>query len=290
MTGFARSEGAAEGHAFAFEVKSVNGRSLDIRCRVPGGFDSVEALARTEAGRRFKRGSITIGLQLGRAAAAAPIRINRALLDQLRELAREIDGPDAPPLRAEALLNLRGVIETAEDEGLDAEARGRLQSALAAALAEGLDALAAARLAEGAQLAAVLEGQLAQIEALTAEAAGHASLRPEAAKARLREMLHSLLDAVPALPEERLAQEAALLVGKADVREELDRLRAHVASARAMLAEGGAIGRKLDFLCQEFNREANTLCSKANDLDVTRIGLALKAVIEQFREQVQNIE
>lgn len=290
MTGFARADGGAGALSWTIEVKSVNGRTLDLRCRVPAGFDGVEAAARAKMQGRLARGSINLNLQVARAAAPASVRINRALIDELRALARELDGPDAPPPRLEALLAVRGVVEAA-DESADGETdRAALEAALAADVEKALDGLVAARQAEGERLEALLRGHLNEIARLVEEAAGLACLKPENVKERLRAAVQALVDGAPALSEDRLAQEAALLMVKADVREEVDRLRAHIQAALDLLNEGGAVGRKFDFLCQEFNREANTLCSKSVDGGLTRIGLSLKATIDQLREQVQNVE
>lgn len=286
MTGFARADGQGEGFSWVVEAKSVNGRSLDLRCRTPAGFESVESLARAELSRRFKRGSISLSVTLTRTGGSPQIRINRELLDQLLALAREL-GAGAPP-RFDALLAVRGVVEPVEDN--DPEVRRRLEVKVGEAALLALDRLAVARLDEGRRLAAVLTGHLDLIARLTGDAGAVASTQPAALRERLRQQVTALLDAVPGLPEERLAQEAALLATRADIREELDRLAGHAEAARALLAEGGAVGRRLDFLCQEFTREANTVCSKSADLELTRIGLALKAAVEQLREQVQNIE
>ena len=290
MTGFARADGGAGALSWTIEVKSVNGRTLDLRCRVPAGFDAAEAAARAKLQGRLARGTVNLNLQVARAAAPASVRINRGLIEELRALAREMDGPDAPPPRLEALLAVRGVVEAADDSADDAADRKAVEAALAADVEKALDGLVAARLAEGEKLEALLRGHLNEIARLVDEAAGLACLKPENVKERLRAAVQALLEGVPALSEERLAQEAALLMVKADVREEVDRLRAHIQAAREMLIEGGAVGRKFDFLCQEFNREANTLCSKSVDGGLTRIGLALKATIDQLREQVQNVE
>lgn len=288
MTGFARIDGHGEGVSWTFEAKSVNGRSLDIRCRLPGGFDSIESTARAEIPKRIARGSINLTLTVTRTAAIGQMRINRELLDQVLELAREIEGAGAAPPRLDALLAIRGIIEPVEQE--DTDTRERTEADVRGDLARTVDALAAARVSEGARLAEILTGQLAEIEALVTQASACAATQPAALREKLRSQIQALIDAIPAMAEERLAQEAALLIAKADVREELDRLRAHIEAARDLLAEGGAIGRRFDFLCQEFNREANTLCSKSADVELTRIGLSLKATIEQLREQVQNIE
>ena len=288
MTGFARTEGQLGGCSWTIEVKSVNGRNLDIRFRLPSGFDGLEAVARTEIGRRFKRGSLNLALTIARAATGGQVRINRPLLDQLLALARDYAGESAPPPRFEALLGVRGVIEVVEEN--EAATLEGLEAPLTADLKLALDRLATARAEEGARLAEVLSRQLEDIAALVQAASACAATQPAVLRERLRTQLASLTEAVPVLPEERLAQEVALLVARGDVREELDRLRAHIAAARDLMKAGDAVGRRLDFLCQEFNREANTLCSKSTDTELTRIGLALKAAIEQLREQVQNIE
>ncbi len=289
MTGFARASGSAGTTHWTVEIKSVNGRTLEVRTRMPSGFDAVEAAARTEIARTIKRGNVNLNLTVTRTASAAPVRLNREMLEQVIRIAREIEGAGAAPPRIDALLSVRGIIESEEVQPSEEE-QAALESAVGRSVTEAVAALAAARLSEGGHLAAILEGHLETIARLTDAAAGTAALQPDALRARLRQQVQALLESVPALPEERLAQEAALLIAKADVREELDRLRAHIAQARGLLREGGAVGRRLDFLCQEFNREANTLCSKSADVELTRIGLDLKATIEQFREQIQNVE
>lgn len=289
MTGFARIDGSAEGQSWTIEVKSVNGRTLDLRCRLPAGFDALEPVARSALSTRLKRGSVSLTVSLARQSSTAPVRINRDLLTQLAALARELADLGLAPPSLDGLLAVRGVVEQAED-ALSESARRAVELALGVDLGRALDQLAQMRLAEGARLIAVLIDHLAEIERLTGAAASLAATQPAALKERLRLQVQALLDAAPALPEERLVQEAALLIAKGDIREELDRLRAHVAAARELIAGGGTIGRQLDFLCQEFNREANTLCSKSTDVELTRLGLALKTAIEQLREQTQNIE
>lgn len=288
MTGFARVDGHGEGYSWTFEAKSVNGRSLDVRCRLPAGFDRIEAAARADIPKRLARGNVNLTLTVTRTASVSQVRINRELLAQVIALAAEIEGAGAERPRLDALLAVRGIIEPVEDDSGDA--RDRMEELVHADLARLVESLHSARIAEGGRLAGILNGHLDEIARLVAQAAGCASTQPAALRDRLRAQVQALLDSVPALPEERLAQEAALLIAKADVREELDRLRAHIQAAREMMDEGGAIGRRFDFLCQEFNREANTLCSKSADVELTRIGLSLKAAIEQLREQVQNIE
>ena len=291
MTGFARAEGAVDAYAWAVEIKSVNGRGLDVRCRLPGGLDALEPVARSLAAQHLKRGNVSITVTLNRTTEGGQIRINRALLAELIAVAREIEGMGAAPPRVDALLTVRGVIESGGDESDTPELRARLETAVSNGLAQAMEQLVEGRTGEGRHLAALLHGHVDEIERLTAAAAASAAAQPDALRTRLKAQLDEILEtAAASLPEERLAQELALVVGRSDVREELDRLRAHADGARALLAEGGAIGRRLDFLCQEFNREANTLCSKSADVALTRIGLDLKAAIEQLREQVQNVE
>lgn len=292
MTGFARATGSHGAAAWTWEVKSVNGRALDVRCRVPGGMEGLEIKARQLALARFKRGNLSLSLQIGRKEAAVAYRLNHDLLGQIAGLVREAEEiVDAAAPRIDGLLALRGVIEVAEAEESATE-REALEVALLASLAEALDGLLAARLEEGTRLGQILSGQIAEMARLTALAEAAAAARPQALRERLKAQVAELLDAAPALPEERLAQELALLVTRSDVREEIDRLRAHVAAGEVLVASGDAegAGRRLDFLSQEFNREANTMCSKSGDLELTRIGLDLKLVIDRFREQVQNIE
>ncbi|MDP6352527.1 MAG: YicC/YloC family endoribonuclease [Alphaproteobacteria bacterium] len=290
MTGFARSSGTHGAYSWAWEAKSVNNRGIDIRCRLPVGFDALESAARKAVAGRFKRGAITIGLQLKRLDGRARLRVNRQVLAELLEAVRELgDGIDAARPRLDGLLALPGVVETVEDEDDEAADAAR-DGALLAGLDVTLDRLGSARAEEGARIAPALQGLLDEVASLSERAGACAATQPETLERRLEEQVAALIGASPALPQERLVQEAALLAAKADVREELDRLVAHHAAARALLGEAGPIGRRFDFLCQEFNREANTLCAKSADVALTDIGLALKAAIEQLREQVQNIE
>jgi uncharacterized protein (TIGR00255 family) len=290
MTGFARAEGHDGPLSWVWELKSVNSKSLDLRFRLPPGFDALELPLRALVTQRLKRGSISAGLSVARAAGAGNLRVNREALAMVLRLASELAHEvEAAPPRIDGLLALRGVLESG-DEAPEEGARERQMKQLSESFGAALDGLGAMRLSEGARLEAVLSERLGEIQVLVKDAEGAAATQPAAIKTRIRELVTVLLDAVPALPEERLAHEAALVVAKADIREELDRLHAHIDAARMLLAEGGPIGRRFDFLCQEFNREANTLCSKSADLELTRIGLGLKAAIEQLREQVQNIE
>jgi len=291
MTGFAESVGSHEGLRWRWEAKSVNGRSLDMRLRVPPGYDALEQPARKLAGERFQRGAFQISLMVEAEAGTRGLSIDAAALASAVKIAREVAAETGmAPARVDGILALKGVI--VQDEGavaLDEKARGLRDAAILESLAMAFDKLAKARGGEGAKLGALLGSQIAEIERLVGEAAGMAAAQPEALRARLSAQLQELLVVAP-VPPERLAQEVALLATRVDVREELDRLTAHVQNARALMAEGKGVGRKLDFLAQEFNREANTLCSKSSDIALTRTGLALKAVIDQFREQAQNVE
>ncbi len=288
MTGFARAEGAHEGWRFIWEVRSVNGRGLEWRARLPAGFDALDPEMRKLAKQKLARGTLNIGLTLNKDGQDAGYTINEAMLDNAVAMIEKIRlRIDCAPPQAEGLLALRGVIEQAEDE-MSEETRKELSAALLTSFAEALDGLAAARRKEGAAMGAVLAGHFDTIEQLTAAAAANAAAMPAAIRDRISAQLTELLDG--AVPEERLAQEASLLAIKADVREELDRLSSHIGAGRALLAKSGPVGRDLDFLTQELNREANTLCSKAQDMELKRIGLDLKRVIDQVREQVQNIE
>ncbi len=290
MTGFARGAGHDGPLTWTWEAKTVNARGFDMRCRLPPGMESLEPAARRAAAERIKRGNLQLSLQADGRPGEGKLRVNREALEQivavLGELRDEVGGP---PPSIDGLLRIRGVVESANDDETP-EARERREALMTESLRETLDALVAARREEGARIAAVLDGQLGEIASLAGRAAECAALRPAALRRRLEQQIAELGDATPPLSEERLVQEVALLLVKSDVREELDRIRAHVESGRELLAGGGAIGRRLDFLSQEFNREANTLCAKAADVELTRIGLDLKAVIDQFRQQVQNLE
>jgi len=287
MTGFARAEGTADGFAWAWELRSVNGRGLDLRLRLAPGTDALEPALREAAGRVLKRGNVTANLTLRREEISR-LAPDPAALEQALRLALELAAriPGAPAPRAEALLALPGVLRPAAAEPDSVPPAAAIQAGFAAALA----ALVTARNAEGARLGTILRAQLAEITALHAEASRIAADQPAAHRARLMENLRALLAESPSLPEERIAQEVALLAARSDVREELDRLASHIEAAHALLATGENIGRRFDFLVQEFNREANTLCSKSASAALTATGLKLKATIEQLREQVQNIE
>lgn len=288
MTGFARSDASETGYSWVWEAKSVNSKGLDLRFRLPPGFDPIETLARNLATQAFTRGNLSINLNLQRPEKQPTLRVNRGLLDQMIALVGEFPGSTAPKI--ESLLGLRGVLDIVEDEGEDEDLLRRRDEAILRSFTTLIETLAAARRDEGARLEAVVLDHVDSIAALTEAASRLAEMQPARKSERLRAQLDELLAGDSPVSEERLAQEIALIVARGDVREELDRLRAHVGAARDLMAGGGAVGRRLDFLCQEFNREANTLCSKSSDLELTRIGLDLKAAIERLREQVQNIE
>jgi uncharacterized protein (TIGR00255 family) len=290
MTGFARIEGHDGPLSWVWELKSVNAKSLDPRFRLPQGFEVLEVPLRANLNQKLRRGAITVSLTVARGVGAGALRVNREALAAVTALARELAAEiEAAPPRIDGLLALRGVLESAE-EAPDDTTRDRQIELLTASFERALSSLVVMRATEGGRLESVLAARLHEIADLVKAAEASAAAQPAAIKARLKALVDALLEAVPALPEERLVHEAALVIAKADIREELDRLSAHLAAARGLMAEGGAIGRRFDFLCQEFNREANTLCAKSADLELTRIGLALKAAIEQLREQVQNIE
>lgn len=291
MTGFARASGQDSRFTWTWEGRSVNARGLDIRCRVPGGQEAVEQAVRKAADKLFVRGNVTLGLSAERRdQSGSSYRVNRELLQTVLALRSELSGEiseAAPSL--EGLLSIRGMLESAEDSESDEEVSERQRDMIRSGESM-LAGMAEARAAEGAQLEGVLRAHLAGLGSLVEAASESAATQPDAIRARLRTLVEELMQADPRLSEERLAQEAALLVGKADVREELDRLRVHISAVGELLDDGKAVGRRLDFLCQELNREANTLCSKSADVELTRLGLDLKATIEQFREQVQNVE
>ena len=287
MTGFGRADGAAGDWSWSVEARSVNGRGLEVRFRGPPGFDNLERLAKAAAQTRLSRGQVTVGVQAKRAESAAAVRVNEAVLARYADLARRLAADGAAPPTADGLLALRGVLEAPEDAD-DAEARAAVEAAMAASIDQALDALQDSRRREGAQLLPVIEAFVERIEALVARAEQEAAAQVEAVRDRFARRMAELAPDAPGL-DERVFLEAAALATRADVREELDRLVAHVASARQLLRQPPA-GRKLDFLMQEFMREANTLCSKSATTALTGIGLDLKAVIEQLREQVQNVE
>ncbi|ARN82137.1 YicC/YloC family endoribonuclease [Methylocystis bryophila] len=290
MTGFSRAHGAHGVWSYAWEVKSVNAKGLDLRLRLPPGFDAVEVKARRAISERLARGACSAALSASRTTSAGALRVNRKALETLlRALESFPLNANLRPASLDGLLALRGVVEFVEPEEEEAE-RAELETQIMHCLEAALGALVAARRSEGMALSMVLAKRLDRLEELTREADASPARQPEAVRARLAQQLSIILEASSGLDPQWLHREAALLVVKSDIREEIDRLRAHVESARALLAAGGPMGRRLDFLAQEFSREANTLCAKVNDASLTTIGLEMKFEIEQWREQVQNIE
>lgn len=289
MTGYARATGSVPGASFACEVKSVNGRGLDVRLRLAPGFDALESDIRQLIGKTLSRGSLTFNLSVERDGAGGDLLVNRQALSTVLAAIEELSGKiTAAPPTLDGILGLKGVLEQ-RDTPMSSEAEETLSAGILEAAAQALKGLVAARRQEGAQIAQVLVDRLDEIAALVQRAETHPARSRETILAKLRQQVADVASDI-AIPEDRLVQEALLLATKADIREELDRLVAHIASARQLIAGGGAVGRRLDFLAQEFNREANTLCSKSNAVELTAIGLDLKAAIDQLREQVQNIE
>ena len=291
MTGFARVDGTTDGLAWTWEARSVNGRGLDVRLRLPPGYEALEVASREAVAKRFARGNVAISLALEKQQVSGSVRLNELVLGDVIKAAERVSalsGASKPD--AAQLLMIKGVLEAADQMPEDSEARATRERAILRSLEGTLDKLIEARRAEGARLADIIQEQLAQIERLAAEVRASPSRSPEAIVARLNDAIARLFETTAPLDLERLHQEAMMMATRADVEEELQRLAAHVSGAHDILGEPGAVGRKLDFLAQEFNREANTLCSKANAVDITRLGLQLKTVIDQFREQVQNVE
>jgi uncharacterized protein (TIGR00255 family) len=290
MTGFARAAGSSGAWRWTFELKTVNAKGLDIRLRMPAPFDRTEGEARTRLAKALARGTCFANLSVQREGAIAAARIDLAALESIAVAARAaaVKVGLAPPTM-DGLLAMRGVFDAgdvADDEtAVNAACAGALAS-----LDESIAALTAARRGEGGALAHLLETMLTAIAGLVEAADGNSARRPEAVRERLAQSVQTLMESSRGFDENRLHQEAILLAAKADIREELDRLKAHVAAARALIDQGGPIGRRLDFLAQELGREASTLCAKANDVSLTAQGLELRAQIEQFREQVQNVE
>lgn len=290
MTGFGRSEGTGDGFTWAWEARSVNGRGLDVRLRVPPGNDAIEPALRDLAAKRFVRGNVNATLTIDRVQTGGTLRLNEAFLTDVVKAANraaEITGGSRPDTAT--LLSIKGVLEQS-DTSETADARAAREKQLIAGFELAIDRLADARRTEGARLATIIGEQVADIERITASVRASPSRTVDAIRMRIKDQIARLIETENGFDPERLHQEAVLIATRADVEEELARLTAHVAAAREILAEPGAVGRKLDFLAQEFNREANTLCSKANAVDVTRLGLSLKTVIDQLREQVQNVE
>ncbi|ACF01981.1 domain of unknown function DUF1732 [Rhodopseudomonas palustris TIE-1] len=290
MTGFARSHGASGPYVFEWELKSVNAKGFDFRMRLPPGWDDIEPPVRKRAAEVLSRGTIYANLTVKRANAVSAIQINQDVLASVLKVASEIAGKvDAVAPSIDGLLGIKGVIEVVEPESDEAEEKAA-RTAVESAFGEALKSLIEMRKREGASLAAVLAQRLDELEALAKQAEAAPGRKPDAIKARLAEQIAALFDTSDRFDPDRLHQEAIMMATKADIREELDRIASHIAQSREMLAKGGAVGRRLDFLAQEFNREVNTCCSKSIDLELTNAGLAMKNVVEQFREQVQNLE
>ena len=290
MTGFARAHGAAGAYGWAWEVKSVNSKGLDLRLRLPPGWDAVEAPVRAAAAKSLARGAVSANLEVKREGAVAAVRVNEevlaAVLATMQSVAKRVDA-QAPTL--DGILGMKGVIEVVEAE-VSEDDRRKAEAAVVAGFDKALADLVTARRIEGEALRQILTGRIEEIARLVTTAEASPARKPEAIRAKLAEQVALLLDTGAKFDPDRLHQEALLIAAKVDVREEIDRLQAHVAAAREMLKNGGAVGRRLDFLAQEFNRESNTLCAKANDASLTAVGLELKATVDQFREQVQNLE
>jgi len=290
MTGFARSHGASGPYAFEWELKSVNAKGFDLRMRLPPGWDEIEAAAKKRAGELLSRGTVYANLNVKRANAGSIIRINEDVLASIVKVAGELAGRiDAVAPSIDGLLGIKGVIEVVEPESNEAEDKAA-KAAAAAAFEQALAELVTMRQREGETLGNILVQRMDEIERLAKKAEAAPGRKPEAIKARLAEQIATLLDASERFDSDRLNQEALMIATKADIREELDRIASHISQAREMIGKGGPVGRRLDFLAQEFNREVNTCCSKSNDLELTNTGLEMKNVVEQFREQVQNLE
>jgi uncharacterized protein (TIGR00255 family) len=290
MTGFARGQGVSGPYAWAWEIKSVNAKGLDLRLRLPPGWDAVEVPARARVVEQVTRGTVYANLAVDRKGVAPTVKVNEPVLAAVLATLKSLSGKiDAAPASLDGILSLKGVIEvTEEDESK--EQRAAAEVAITKGFEKTLADLVAMRRAEGATLGKLLSARLADIGALAARAEAAPGRKPDAIRARLAEQVANLLSASERFDRDRLHQEAILIASKADIREELDRLASHVAQSQKLLAEGGAIGRRLDFLAQELNRESNTLTAKANDGELSTIGLELKSIVEQFREQVQNLE
>ncbi|OUS13044.1 YicC family protein [Rhodospirillales bacterium 47_12_T64] len=290
MTGFARAEGEYVGTTWSWELKSVNGKNLDARCRLPNGFESLDARVRSELSKSFKRGNFHVNLVIDNKQKSVKLQVNEDILQQVIPLATRIGNDlDAVAPSIDGILNLRGVLELVEEEESPEDTENRL-TLIVQSLGDAITQMIQMRLEEGGRLAEIAQSQLTDIEDLHKKASELAATQPAALHERFKKQMDELLKDGSPVSDDRLAQEVAILVTKSDIREELDRLSAHVAAARDLLAQGGPCGRRLDFLCQEFNREANTLCSKSSDVAMTRIGIDLKATIEQLREQIQNVE
>ena len=290
MTGFARGHGVSGAYSWSWELKSVNAKGLDLRLRLPASWDAVESPVRAAAAQVLARGTVYGTLTVEREGVTPVVRVNEPVLNAVLATLKGLAGRvDAAAPRLDGILSLKGVIEVIDEDEREDDRRAA-EAAVIAGFRAALAELAAMRAREGEALGQILTQRIGEIAALAARAEVAPGRKPEAIKARIAEQVTTLLDATTRFDPDRLHQEAILIASKADIREELDRLASHVAQVGRLIADGGAIGRRLDFLAQELNREANTLCSKSNEVELTNIGLELKSVVEQFREQVQNLE
>ena len=290
MTGFARSHGSSGPYSFEWELKSVNAKGFDLRLRLPPGWDELEAYAKKRAGEVLSRGTVYANLNVKRTNAVPTVRLNEDVLGAIVKVAGQLASRiDAVAPSIDGLLSIKGVLEVAEPESNEEEDQAA-RDAAAKAFEEALGHLVEMRRREGTTLGQILNQRMDEIERLASKAEAAPGRKPDAIRARLAEQVAALLEASDRFDSDRLNQEALLIAAKADIREELDRIASHVAQAREMIGKGGAVGRRLDFLAQEFNREVNTCCSKSNDIELTNTGLEMKNVVEQFREQVQNLE
>jgi uncharacterized protein (TIGR00255 family) len=290
MTGFARSRGASGPYVFEWELKSVNAKGFDLRMRLPPGWDELEAFAKKRAAEVLSRGTVYANLTVKRATPLSTVRVNEDVLASIIRVAGMLSGKiDAVAPSIDGLLAIKGVIEVVEPENDEAQDKAAKQAA-SATFDEALAHLVDMRRREGAALKQVLLNRMDEVERLARRAEAAPGRQPDAIKVRLAEQIAALLESSDRLDPDRLNQEAILIATKADIREELDRIASHISQAREMIAKGGPIGRRLDFLAQEFHREVNTCCSKSNDIELTNLGLEMKNVVEQFREQVQNLE
>ncbi len=290
MTGFARSHGTSGPYAFEWELKSVNAKGFDFRLRVPAGWDDVETAARKRATELLSRGTVYANLTVKRTGAASVVRINEDVLSSILKVAGEISArTDAVAPSVDGLLGIKGVLEVVEPESDETETQ-TARAAVSASFEQALQSLIDMRKREGTSLGQILTQRMDEIERLAQRAEAAPGRKPEAIRARLAEQIAVLLETSDRFDADRLSQEALMIAAKADIREELDRIASHIAQTRELLGKGGAVGRRLDFLAQEFNREVNTTCSKSNDIELTNTGLEMKSVVEQFREQVQNLE
>jgi uncharacterized protein (TIGR00255 family) len=290
MTGFARGHGVSGSYSWGWEIKSVNAKGLDLRLRLPPGWDAIEVPVRKRGSEVLARGTVYANLTVERTGIAPAVRINEPVLAAVLSTLDALKGRiEAAPATLDGILALKGVIEVTDADESEDERRAA-EASITAGFDTALAQLLQMRKTEGDALGRVLMARLAEIGTLAARAEAAPGRKPEAVRARLAEQVATLMQASDRFDADRLHQEAILIASKADIREELDRLAAHVAQAQKLITDGGAVGRRLDFLSQELNRESNTLCAKSNDVELTNTGLELKTVVEQFREQVQNLE